>query len=132
MEWDESLLTGIPCHAGTMLVTSLRRPAMRRLMQPSRLADVARHMSTCQRPPLPQCTAAEFEEDLLTFLEGRGEEELANHLRNKRINWYGASREHPLAQQGLVHTLGPSRVQSFMLDLAWLCIAWLAGRGKFL
>ena len=94
--------------------------------------DVARHMSTCQRPPLPQCTATEFEEDLLTFLEGRGEEELANHLRNKRINWYGANREHPLAQQGLGRSLGPSRVRSVTLDLAWLCcIAWLAALEKF-
>ena len=50
-------------------------------------------MSTCatsrtaRGPPLAQCTEQEFEEDLYTFLTHRGEVELANDLRNKRINW---------------------------------------------
>lgn len=36
------------------------------------------------------CGQAEFEEDLYLFLTQRGEGELANDLRNKRINWCGA------------------------------------------
>lgn len=50
-------------------------------------ADAARHLSHCRRPPLGQCTEREFEEDLYAFLAERGEGELANDLRNKRINW---------------------------------------------
>ena len=46
-----------------------------------------RHLSQCTRPPLAQCTEPEFEEDLYGFLTHRGEVELANDLRNKRINW---------------------------------------------
>ena len=46
-----------------------------------------RHLSQCTRPPLAQCTEHEFEEDLYNFLTHRGEVELANDLRNKRINW---------------------------------------------
>ena len=46
-----------------------------------------RHLTHCTRPPLAQCTEQEFEEDLYTFLTHRGEVELANDLRNKRINW---------------------------------------------
>ena len=46
-----------------------------------------RHLSQCARLPLAQCTEQEFEEDLYTFLTHRGEVELANDLRNKRINW---------------------------------------------
>ena len=46
-----------------------------------------RHLSQCTRLPLAQCTEQEFEEDLYTFLTHRGEVELANDLRNKRINW---------------------------------------------
>lgn len=46
-----------------------------------------RHLTHCTRPPLAQCTEQEFEEDLYAFLTHRGEVELANDLRNKRINW---------------------------------------------
>ena len=56
-------------------------------------ADAARHLSHCRRPPLGQCTEREFEEDLYAFLAERGEGELANDLRNKRINWCGACTE---------------------------------------
>lgn len=42
-----------------------------------------------RRPPLGICSEAEFEEDLYAFLAGRGEGDLANDLRNKRINWCG-------------------------------------------
>ena len=47
----------------------------------------SRHLAVCRRPPLGICTEAEFEEDLYAFLTQRGEAELANDLRNKRINW---------------------------------------------
>ena len=40
-----------------------------------------------RRPPLGICSKAEFEEDLYAFLAARGEGDLANDLRNKRINW---------------------------------------------
>lgn len=49
-----------------------------------------RHLSQCPRPPLAACTEVEFEEDLYNFLTHRGEVELANDLRNKRINWCGS------------------------------------------
>ncbi|KAK9845836.1 hypothetical protein WJX81_003853 [Elliptochloris bilobata] len=49
-------------------------------------ADTARHLSHCRRRPLGQCSEREFEEDLYAFLTERGEGELANDLRNKRIN----------------------------------------------
>ena len=51
------------------------------------VADASRHLAHCRRPPLGQCTEQEFEEDLYAFLTERGEGELANDLRNKRINW---------------------------------------------
>ncbi len=54
-------------------------------------ADGSRHLAHCRRPPLGQCTEAEFEEDLYGFLAERGEGELANDLRNKRINWCAAA-----------------------------------------
>ncbi len=44
-----------------------------------------------RRPPLGICSEAEFEEDLYAFLAGRGEGDLANDLRNKRINWCGSN-----------------------------------------
>jgi hypothetical protein len=47
----------------------------------------AAHACTCRRPPLGICSEAEFEEDLYAFLAARGEGDLANDLRNKRINW---------------------------------------------
>ena len=54
-----------------------------------------RHLSQCARLPLAQCTEQEFEEDLYTFLTHRGEVELANDLRNKRINWCARPRAPP-------------------------------------
>ena len=56
----------------------------------------SRHLAVCRRPPLGICTEAEFEEDLYGFLTQRGEAELANDLRNKRINWcvYGVFLVH--------------------------------------
>ncbi|CAL8466428.1 g5964 [Coccomyxa elongata] len=49
-------------------------------------SEHSRHLGVCRRPPLGICTEAEFEEDLYLFLTQRGEGELANDLRNKRIN----------------------------------------------
>ena len=43
---------------------------------------------SCQRPSLDACTEEQFEEDLYSFLERRGEEQLALKLRNKQITWY--------------------------------------------
>lgn len=45
------------------------------------------HLQGCRRPPLGICTEQEFEDDLYAFLAGRGEGDLANDLRNKRVNW---------------------------------------------
>ncbi|KAK9812968.1 hypothetical protein WJX72_006606 [[Myrmecia] bisecta] len=44
-----------------------------------------RHRANCMRPPLSQCTESQFERDLLMYLEGRGEGNLAKLLREKRV-----------------------------------------------
>lgn len=70
--------------------------------------DTARHLTHCRRPPLGQCSEAEFEEDLYAFLTERGEGELANDLRNKRINWYAHSQDRRggITLLGLLQLLG--------------------------
>ena len=45
------------------------------------------HMARCVRAPLTTCSEREFESDLYSFLEQRGEEALALKLRNKQITW---------------------------------------------
>lgn len=44
-------------------------------------------MAKCERAPIGACTEREFEADLYAFLEQRGEEQLAQKLRNKQITW---------------------------------------------
>ena len=76
-----------------------------------------RHLSQCTRLPLTQCTEAEFEEDLYAFLTHRGEVELANDLRNKRINWCARPRAPPSALSAARHAQPSGRP-----DLALLAV----------
>ena len=42
---------------------------------------------SCTRPGLGVCSEEDFEVDLYGFLAARGEEQLADQLRSKRITW---------------------------------------------
>ena len=45
------------------------------------------HSAACQRPPLSECSEAQFYADLTAFLEARGETSSARTIRERRIQW---------------------------------------------
>ena len=45
------------------------------------------HAAACKRPPLSQCSEAEFYADLTAFLDARGETSSARTVRERRIQW---------------------------------------------
>lgn len=45
------------------------------------------HAATCSRPPLLQCSEADFYSDLTAFLEARGDTSAARTVRERRIQW---------------------------------------------
>ena len=46
-----------------------------------------RHVGASERPPLSECDAKTFEEDLVAFLRARGGDQLALSVKEKRIMW---------------------------------------------
>lgn len=55
-------------------------------------AAMARYVASSRRPPLDACSEAEFEADLVLFLEARNERSLASLVRERRITWCAPGR----------------------------------------